>query len=134
MREATIELEKALEYCKAILNADSEEELIEIRNDITKDLKNDGFDEEYIQTYLDRLELTTTMIESGEYIISENGLIARNPEKITELQGVPAESEVNSMSNTPSMAGVGLGVTLTALVATLSLKKRVLKNKKTKNR
>ncbi len=134
MRETTIDLEMATDYCKAILAAETEEELGEIRGDIVNYLKGIGYEDEYIQNYLGRMDVAVSLIEDGEYVISRDGNLVRNHEATTEIQETPVPSEVNKIPDSHSMASVGLGVTLAALVSTIALKKRVFKNEKTKNR
>lgn len=114
MREATVELETALGYCQAILNAETEEEIGEIKEEIAEDMRTNGAPEEAIVSYITGLEDIVEKVESEEYVFTEQGTLVRNTEP--------------TQANT--LAGIGLGVVSAALVASIALKKKVFKNKK----
>jgi len=132
MREATVELESILEYCKAILNAETEEEVLAIKAEIGNIYKAVGYTEEEVQTYLNNIDAIVVMVESGEATISESGELVRSEvptQKITEVSGA-GMNVTSSQANT--LAGIGLGVVGATLVACLAMKKRLFKNKKNK--
>lgn len=154
MKEATTKMESALEYCKIILNAESEEEIVGIKAEIVEGLRSNGSSEEFIQGFLlsldsavERLENENVVLdENGQFVrseeamqgeqtvlVDENGQVVRNEETMQEGQAIPVEeAPVNTNTGTNTMAGVGLGLTMTALVASIALKKKIFKNRKNK--
>ncbi len=137
MRNATVELETALEYCKAILNAESEEEILAIKGDIAEGMRANGSPEEVIENYLNGLDEVVSRLDSGEYSITEDGAIVRNEDvesivthEVVETEAPQVIRSAPSQANTK--AGLAFGVAGAAIVASLALKKKVLKNKKNK--
>ncbi len=139
MRETTYDvntdelIEMTVEYCHAILDARSEEELATIKEQIADEIRtNTDYPEEYIQNYMTSLNNAVEKLESGEVTLAEDGEFVRSDENIQEGQEVPVEEPVASEAQTTTMAGVGVGVTMAALVAAMALKKHLLKNSKNK--
>ena len=65
-------------YCKAILNAESEEEISQIKQGLLDDLRESGKEEQiinYFDTYLDQM---VGRFESGELAFDENGMLVIN--------------------------------------------------------
>ena len=134
MREATIELQEALEYCKEIVNAESEEEIIAIKQEIAANMREDGAQEEAITHYLQQLDDVTERIEEGEYIITENGLIANKEQEETyEVVETSIPESTNTESQANTKAGLAIGLAGAAIVTTLALKNKLLKAKKNSN-
>ncbi len=132
MREATVEIKSILEYCKAILNAENEEEILGIKAEIGNVYRANGFTEEEVQRYLNNVDEVVAMLESGEVTISESGELIRKEvptQEVTEVNSVGVNT--NSQANT--LAGIGLGTVGATLVACIAIKKRFFKNKKNKN-
>lgn len=129
MRDATIEFEKVLEYCKAILTAETEEEIMEIKEEIANTLREENMTEEAVLNYIQNLEEAVEKIETQGFIIDENGRIIVNE---TSTQAV-AETEQTQLTNTNSINNtngtVSVGLCAAALIACMTLKKTVLKNK-----
>lgn len=82
MREASAEIESVLEYCKEILNAESEEEILRIEDEIAQGMRMNGTSEEVIQDYLFGLDQLVLSIESGEFVITEDGMLLRNDNEV----------------------------------------------------
>lgn len=134
MREATVELQEALEYCKEIVNAESEEEIIAIKQEIAANMREDGAPEESITHYLQQLDDVTERIEEGEYIITENGLIANKEQEETyEVVETSIPEPTNTESQANTKAGLAIGLAGAAIVTTLALKNKLLKAKKNSN-
>jgi len=119
-------------YCKAILNAESEEEISQIKQGLLDDLRESGKEEQiinYFDTYLDQM---VGRFESGELAFDENGMLVINEEFMQESLNTPApdSTELGGMSNTS--AGVALGLVASAIVVSIKVKKMFDKNKKIK--
>ncbi len=132
MKEATIDIKIILEYCKAILNAETEEEVLEIKAELAEVYRKNGLTEEDIQRYLNNVDEVVAMVESGEITISENGQLVRKEVPTQEVTEVNS-ADVNTSSQANTLAGIGLGAVGATLVACIAIKKRFFKNKKNKN-
>lgn len=132
MREATVANETALEYCRALLNAETEEELIAVKEEIARDLKVNGMPEESIQAYLQNLDMFVEKLNSEEYFINEDGQIVANETPTQEVVETNAPQSTHMATQANTLAGISLGVAGAAIVACLALKKKVLKKKKNK--
>lgn len=133
MREATVELETALEYCKAILNAESEEEILVIKNEITNAMRTNEVDEQYIEQYITKLEFLVDEVEKGNYILTETGLVKNDVEETVEVveTNPPEPTNIESQANTK--AGLALGLAGAVIVTCIALKKKLLNQKKNEN-
>ena len=100
MRETTYDvntdelIEMTVEYCHAILDARSEEELATIKEQIADEIRtNTDYPEEYIQNYMTSLNNAVEKLESGEVTLAEDGEFVRSDENIQEGQEVPVVFE-----------------------------------------
>lgn len=130
MKNATEDLDLALAYCQEILNAESEEEIESIKEAIANGMRGNGASEEYVQSYITRLETVVENVENGTYVFNSEGYLLRKDDIVEEVveSGAPSANDIPSQANT--VAGVSLGVVTAAIVASIALKKKVLKNKK----
>lgn len=124
--------ETMLEYCQAILNAETEEEVQEIKEQVVEMLVNEyGYDEDdpSIDVYMTRLDHGIDMIESGEATYDEilTEIHERfEPEAIQEVDAIPVQT-----NNVAITAGLGLG--LGVFIGCIAMRKKTLKNKKNKS-
>lgn len=132
MREATVELENMLSYCKAIFNAESEEEIEQIKQELLENLRANGTDEQVVSDYEMYLEQIVDRFESGELTFDENGMLVRNEEFVQESAQVQAPEPVESGNFSTTAAGVALGLVASTIVVTVKLRKNFSKKQKQK--
>ncbi len=139
MREAT-DGYKAYLYCQAILNAESEEEIAALREEVINEYRSHGYSEDEIKEFLNRLDDAVEKLESGEYYLGEDYQIHSYDELSVSTAPAPTEELVqttqpvvnNDGSLVNTKAGIGLGVTGALIVACLAVKKIILKNNKSR--
>lgn len=129
MREATIELEPVLYYCKAIFNAESEEEIEEIKQELLDGLRTNGASEEVISDYSTFLDEVTVRFESGELTFDENGQLVRNENFVQEGTTLEPNGTLEIGSQATTATGIALGLVASAIVVTVSLRKKFSKAK-----
>lgn len=132
MREADSEVEyyeMILYYCKAILNAENEEEVEVIKEDIVKSLQEQGLDEVAIDQFLTNVNNSVEAVESEKATVEdyENQL-----EAFKESYEAETVQEVPANVSPTIMTGTGVGIGLGILVGCFALRKKTLKNKKSK--
>lgn len=132
MREADSEVEyyeMILYYCKAILNAENEEEVEVIKEDIVKSLQEQGLDEVAIDQFLTNVNNSVEAVESEKATVEdyENQL-----EAFKESYEAETVQEVPANVSPTIMTGAGVGIGLGILVGCFALRKKTLKNKKSK--
>lgn len=124
MKPATEEF--LLEYCKAILNADSEEDLLLIKNEMIEQLKEFNYTEELIEEFFTRAD--SMLNNENDYEILEHDIYSEtNSEQITPQ----TNPNVTSNMNTGVLVG---GVGVSAIIAAIALKRKVLAKNKKKSR
>lgn len=129
MREATIELEPVLYYCKAIFNAESAEEIEEIKQELLDGLRTNGTSEEVISDYSTFLDEVTVRFESGELTFDEDGQLVRNENFVQEGTTLEPNGTLEIGSQATTAAGIALGLVASAIVVTVSLRKKFSKAK-----
>lgn len=120
MREASSEIDEFIEeYCIAVLNTQSEEEVEIIEQRLIVTLQDLGLSEDHIQNILSQIDEK----------LNEEMSVDKNFEVNTEL-GV--ENQI-SKQNVQDIGASFLGIGGAALIAVIALKKKNLKNRKEKN-
>lgn len=151
-------LEPVLEYCQTILNAETEEEIVVIRQSVTEELMNMGANEADIDAYLLKLDVMVAKLKSGEITIDEDGhLVSLEDSKLMVVTDVldgelifdqyvqtigeedsiqteiamdgSQEVENNSQEGMLAMAGVTLVASAIVLYITMKRHADVLKRK-----
>ncbi len=132
MHDAAIDTDLVLEYCQAILNVDSEEEIEPIKEAIANGMRAYGTSEEVVESYMSCIDSVVENVENGVYVFNSEGHLLVKGEDVQEVldSKAPEANDIPSQANT--LAGVSLGVVTAAIVASIALKKKVLKNKKSK--
>lgn len=137
MREATGEFNYtlALEVCKAILNAETAEEVETIKTNLPIYFKENGMSEEEALRFMSIVDTMLEMIEKEELVFDEKGNLVRNNEEIQETAevGVPAPTPTANL-NFGEIAGNIFGIAAGAVVICLALKNKVFNNKKSEDR
>lgn len=130
MREASGEfLEYISNFCQAVYNAESEEEIESLRGNLKDGFRQNGFSEEEITAVMNKIDSVSLGLELGTLTFDEDGKIVRQ-EEVIATQEVEPDNVVSSNSQANTSVGVGLGVVGAAVVASLALKKKILKSKK----
>lgn len=129
MREATQELETLLFYCKAIFNAESKEEIEEIKQEVLNSLRVNGVSEEIINDYSKAMEEAEARFESGELTFDENGQLVRNEDYVQEGTTLEPNGTTEIGSQATTATGVALGLITSAIVVTVALRKKFSKSK-----
>ncbi len=129
MREATVELETVLTYLKAIFNAESKEEIEEIKQELLDGLRTNGMSEEMLADYSAALDRAEASFESGEITFDENGQLVRNENYVQEGTTVEPNGTPEIGSQATTAAGVALGLVTSAIVVTVALRKKFSKAK-----
>lgn len=122
MRDAEV-----LEFCKQILNAETDQEIDEIMDEIPNTLREEGYSEQEIETLMMNLDKTLEQIENEQIIINEMGdVIAVQNNLEATIEG----SVVEQSSPTPAVSilggGIALTFTLAAVLVILKKKKKAL--------
>lgn len=133
MREATEVdyYETMLEYSQAILNAETEEEVQVVREEISEMLMNEyGYegDGPAIVAYMNQLECWLEKVESGEITTDE---LAAKITSHFEMESIQSTEE-SSVKPIQTAGTVGIGIGLAVFLGCMTMKKRILKNKKDK--
>ncbi|MCX4365714.1 MAG: hypothetical protein OSJ70_08090 [Bacilli bacterium] len=120
--------EMILEYCKAIVNAETEEEVESIKEEFAETLKTQGYDDITVDQFLTNLNNSVEAVESGKSSVAdyESQLDSFHNETET-LQEVPVNTQQTMM------VGSGVGIGLGILAGCFALRKKTLKNKNVKN-
>lgn len=130
MREASGEfLEYISNFCQAVYNAESEEEIEFLRENLKDGFRQNGFSEEEITAVMNKIDSVSLGLELGTLTFGEDGKIVRQ-EEVIATQEVEPDNVVSSNSQANTSVGVGFGVVGAAVVASLALKKKILKSKK----
>lgn len=130
MREASGEfLEYISNFCQAVYNAESEEEIESLRENLKDGFRQNGFSEEEITAVMNKIDSVSLGLELGTLTFGEDGKIVRQ-EEVIATQEVEPDNVVSSNSQANTSVGVGFGVVGAAVVASLALKKKILKSKK----
>lgn len=101
------------EYCIEVLNSQSEEELQVIKQEIIETLKEVNYSDDAIQYFF----ATADKMLEDEMILEES-------------QELEAIQEVPSTNYSQNLIAGGVGLGLTALIVSLALKQKNLKNNK----
>ena len=134
MREASNEvLEKYVDYCQALLAAETEEDILAAKDQMAQDLIEQGHTEEEVHTFLGTMDELVEKIEDGEYVFNGTTFVLKDKEESYGTLYEGPTTEANSASMAYTKAGIGLGLAGATIVTVLALKKKVFKNKKNKN-
>lgn len=123
MRPATEEI--MLDYCIAVLNAQTEEELELVKQEIVALLKKYDYSEEEIQNFFIRADEMVEDIKENESTI-QNDIYAETNTEVGTPSSIP---RANQNNNTMQGALIG-GIGLTALISVLALKQKILNKNK----
>lgn len=129
MREATDETEyeyyvKLLEFCRAILNAESEEEVETIKEEIPVFLReNYGYDDVAVDGYMTHINNIMEKVETGEIDLNEI------PLQVNELQSTETVQETQNTIRDVGIATAGIGIGLGLLLGCMALRKKTAKKK-----
>ena len=136
MKEASgalLELQEiVLNYCTAIENAQSEEEVEQLKAEFPNYLRENGYGEEFISQFMEVMERQEERV--NEIIFNENGKVAATDEPIqVEETAVPTETPAPVESvNVGQQAALGFGIIGGLVVGITAVKKNILKHKKNK--
>lgn len=119
-------------YCKAILDADSVEEVSEIRESVANTFKECGFDDEYIANLNNTVDRQLVAIETGLLVFNEKGQLVTPGEYAEQI--TTQEPSANIQREAEAKAAAGFSLAAAAIVASLALKKAVLKHQKSKTK
>lgn len=146
MRDASGELNDYVEYCKMILNAETEEEIEAIKETIPQKLREQGYNDVQIKNWINRMDFTLEILENREMSIEEyeqtmnvflqleGNKYYNVPDSIKEdsqaetLQPIPGNITIADYA--PKIIG---GLTFSVILGCIALKKKALKNKKNKS-
>lgn len=135
MRDATSELESILEYCKMILNTSSNHSVDAIMDEIPNILRTEaGYSEEQIEYFMNQLTTTLTLIENEELVFNEEGHLVLGPNASQETieTGSLQPTSNNSQYTNTVVGGTAIGLSFALLIACVSARKLINKNKKSR--
>lgn len=129
MREAfEPELEAMLaDYCIQVLNAQSEEELEDLKQEIVVSLKECELSETSIHDFLSAADRIVEMEKEQEGVI-QNDIYSETNTELGTPSSIPETGQNNSAIQGALIGGIGLG--LTALISVLALKQNILNKNK----
>lgn len=149
MQEAEFnDYEALLEYCQAILNSETEDEILSIKEEIRTMLKEEWtYDDVTIEKFMNQVDHFIELLENHELFINDTTNIrihvakgTSTQEEADDLISEHAEAETlqpSSPDATPINYNLGLagaGVTLALFIGgCVALKKNALKKKKNKS-
>lgn len=124
--------ETMLDSCKAILNAESEEEVQFVREDVAKELSERfGYDEIAVDMYMTRVEKWVELAETGEMTTDE--MMQAINDRFSETETLTeAQSNAASTLATALASGGGIGLALGIFMGICKLKKKNLESKKSR--
>lgn len=138
MQEANNNVLKSTEevvayYCKAIIEAETPEEVTDIQNYMVYTLKECGLDNGDIEEFTTIVDAQLIALRSGNLVFDEKGLLVSPEQNNVHIVDKEVEGpSPNGMTNVKMSSGLGLAAA--ALVATIALKSRILKNQKNKTK
>ena len=132
MKNATIDnFELLVECCKAILSAESPEEVAMIKENLPVCLREHGWDEETITTFMKDVDGMVMMCQLEEIVVNEDGQFVKKEEtNVQETVGadVPTSS-INTNLNPKGHASV-FGAAAGAIVLCMALKNKIFNKNK----
>lgn len=133
MRESTgaTNWELLVDCCKAILSAESPEEVKSIKENLPVYLRESGWDEENITMFMKNVEGMTLMYQLEGIVVDEDGEFVKRESNVQETAevGAPAPSPMTNL-NIGGLAGNIFNLAAGAVVICLALKNTVFNNKK----
>ena len=135
MREATPELERILDFCKQILNAETNEEIEVIKEDIATMLHEEGYGEEPVEYFMAKLDEVLELIENEELVFNENGQLVPGPnaEQETIEAGSLEPIPENNVKNNQTLGIAAMGLSLSLLVGCMAVRRKINNSKQHKN-
>ncbi len=135
MREATPELERILDFCKQILNAETNEEIEVIKEDIATMLHEEGYGEEPVEYFMAKLDEVLELIENEELVFNENGQLVPGPnaEQETIEAGSLEPIPENNVQNNQTLGIAAMGLSLSLLVGCMAVRRKINNSKQHKN-
>lgn len=135
MREATPELERILDFCKQILNAETNEEIEIIKEDIATMLHEEGYGEEPVEYFMAKLDEVLELIENEELVFNENGQLVPGPnaEQETIEAGSLEPIPENNVQNNQTLGIAAMGLSLSLLVGCMAVRRKINNSKQHKN-
>lgn len=116
--------EMTTNYCEAILQAETLEEVAEIKAGIPEAFKECGCTEEQVTALMQTVDNCVKELESGVLVIDEGGRLAYNESATNQTTATDAVTQSDAVS--PLAVG-GFSAVAACMVGVLAFKKNVLK-------